>query len=95
MLCPQCQLPLIVSKLQSEEVNKCPKCQGIWLKYDSLENIVGQIQPIENLEQYRRTNNQAKQNKENTLNKKTQTTRNTGKKHPHFLSGSLDIYDDW
>jgi len=36
MKCPQCFLEVIITPLYNKEVDKCPKCEGIWLdKNDS------------------------------------------------------------
>jgi uncharacterized protein len=36
MKCPHCFLELIITPLYNKEVDKCPKCEGIWLdKNDS------------------------------------------------------------
>jgi uncharacterized protein len=36
MKCPHCFLELIITPLYDKEVDKCPKCEGIWLdKNDS------------------------------------------------------------
>jgi Zn-finger nucleic acid-binding protein len=36
MKCPHCFLELIIAPLYNKEVDKCPKCEGIWLdKNDS------------------------------------------------------------
>lgn len=85
MLCPQCQLPLIVSKLQSEEINECPKCHGVWLKSESVEKLIEQIPSPE----------KPKQTQPNNQNKVEQHAQNKSRKRPHFLSGAFDTNDDW
>lgn len=38
MKCPHCFLELIITPLYHKEVDKCPKCEGIWLDRKDPEN---------------------------------------------------------
>lgn len=38
MECPHCYLEM-QSSLQSNEVSKCPKCEGLWLSAETIDNI--------------------------------------------------------
>jgi len=88
MICPQCQVSLTVSNRYSIEVNDCPKCQGIWLKENVIETIIQQEQSIDSSLKKDNINKVAEENvRQNSQNQKRGTR--------HFLSGALDIYDDW
>ena len=39
MKCPHCFLELTITLLHTKEVDKCPKCEGIWLDRNNSENI--------------------------------------------------------
>ena len=39
MKCPHCFLELIIASKDDKEIDKCPKCEGIWLGIDNSENI--------------------------------------------------------
>ena len=43
MKCPYCFLELIITPLYDKEVDKCPKCEGIWLDGKDPENTFGFI----------------------------------------------------
>ena len=38
MKCPHCFLELIITPLYDKEVDKCPKCEGIWLHKNDSES---------------------------------------------------------
>lgn len=90
MICPQCQISLTVSNRFSIEVNDCPKCHGIWLKENVLEKIIQQTQSID-------TNEKQQEEKNNSVieEKVRQNSHSQKRGTRHFLSGALDIYDDW
>ncbi len=88
MLCPHCQVNLIVNKRQSVEINGCPQCNGIWLENGSLEKIISQTQSPNNQEELI-SNTQENIDKDSVQD----VTKNTKRRHPHFLSGAFD--DDW
>jgi len=88
MLCPHCQVNLIVNKRQSVEINACPQCNGIWLENGSLEKIIAQTQSPNNQEEL------ISNTQENIDKGSSQAvTKNKKRRHPHFLSGAFD--DDW
>jgi len=89
MLCPHCQVNLIVNKRQSVEINACPKCNGIWLENGSLEKIMAQTQSPNNQEELI-SNTQENIDKDSIQDVK----KNQKRRHPHFLSGAFDD-DDW
>ena len=39
MKCPHCLLELRLMLQYDKEIDQCPKCEGIWLDKDTLENI--------------------------------------------------------
>ena len=88
MICPKCQVSLTVTNRFSIEVNDCHKCHGIWLEKDILEKIIQQIQLIDNSEQQQ-------ENSKVIQEKTVQNSQNKKRGTRHFLSGALDIYDDW
>lgn len=40
MLCPTCQVDLIVAERQNVEIDYCPKCRGVWLDRGELDKII-------------------------------------------------------
>ncbi len=40
MLCPLCNVDLLIADKQGIEIDYCPKCRGIWLDRGELEKIV-------------------------------------------------------
>jgi len=40
MLCPVCNVDLLLSEKQGIEIDYCPKCRGIWLDRGELDKIV-------------------------------------------------------
>jgi uncharacterized protein len=40
MLCPICNVDLLLSEKQGVEIDYCPKCRGIWLDRGELEKII-------------------------------------------------------
>ena len=90
MLCPKCQISLTVTKRFSIEVNDCPQCHGIWLEKNVLEKIMEQIQLAESSD-----SEQSLTKSKTTQDRVAQDLQNKKRKHPHFLSGAFDVYDDW
>ena len=39
MNCPKCRVALAPSHIARIEVDKCPKCSGIWLEYQELDQL--------------------------------------------------------
>lgn len=39
MNCPRCDVELAVEQLRGIEVDRCPKCQGMWLDYQELDLV--------------------------------------------------------
>ncbi|MEI8183868.1 MAG: zf-TFIIB domain-containing protein [Desulfomonile sp.] len=40
MLCPICNVDLLLSERQGVEIDYCPKCRGIWLDRGELEKLI-------------------------------------------------------
>lgn len=40
MLCPICQVELVLSERQGIEIDYCPKCRGVWLDRGELDKII-------------------------------------------------------
>jgi Zn-finger nucleic acid-binding protein len=40
LLCPACQVELIMSERQNIEIDYCPKCRGVWLDRGELDKII-------------------------------------------------------
>lgn len=40
MLCPVCNIELLLSEKQGIEIDYCPKCRGIWLDRGELDKII-------------------------------------------------------
>ena len=40
MLCPVCQVELMMTERQNIEVDYCPKCRGVWLDRGELDKII-------------------------------------------------------
>ena len=40
MKCPHCFLELIITPQHDKEVDKCPKCEGIWLDTNNSKNML-------------------------------------------------------
>jgi uncharacterized protein len=40
MLCPICQIELMMADRQGIEIDYCPKCRGIWLDRGELDKLV-------------------------------------------------------
>ena len=51
MKCPHCFLELIKTPQKYEEVDKCPKCEGIWLDRNNSKNMLD-ITDEDNITQY-------------------------------------------
>jgi len=87
MLCPQCQIPLTASEYLGVKVNSCLQCDGKWLTSESLEQIIVQSKLTE-------TGGEASINSlEDNPAEIVKSSTKKKRKHPHFLSGALDIYD--
>ena len=39
--CPKCGAPLLAVKFQGVELDKCSRCQGVWLDCGELEQLAG------------------------------------------------------
>lgn len=89
MLCPQCKVSLTVSKYLFVVINSCPQCHGAWLEQTVLDKISEQLPLFDN-------SNQTQLNNPTTPSKKNeQGSQSKKRKYSHFLSGALDISDDW
>jgi Zn-finger nucleic acid-binding protein len=40
MKCARCFLELIIAPQHDKKVDKCPKCEGIWLDWNSSKNMI-------------------------------------------------------
>lgn len=40
LLCPVCQVPLVMSERQNIEIDYCPTCRGVWLDRGELDKII-------------------------------------------------------
>ncbi len=40
MLCPMCNVDLLLAERQGIEIDYCPKCRGIWLDRGELDKLV-------------------------------------------------------
>lgn len=40
ILCPSCQVPLVMSERQNIEIDYCPTCRGVWLDRGELDKII-------------------------------------------------------
>ncbi len=40
MLCPVCEIDLIMSERQGIEIDYCPQCRGVWLDRGELDKII-------------------------------------------------------
>lgn len=47
MLCPLCNVDLLLSEKQGIEIDYCPKCRGIWLDRGELDKIVEKSANVE------------------------------------------------
>lgn len=40
MLCPVCQIDLMMAERQGIEIDYCPQCRGVWLDRGELDKII-------------------------------------------------------
>lgn len=40
LLCPACQVNLVMSERQNIEIDYCPNCRGVWLDRGELDKII-------------------------------------------------------
>ena len=40
MMCPVCEVPLIMADRQGVEIDFCPDCRGVWLDRGELDKII-------------------------------------------------------
>lgn len=40
MLCPVCNVDLVMSERSGVEIDYCPKCRGVWLDRGELDKII-------------------------------------------------------
>lgn len=45
LMCPNCQVPLIMSDRQGIEIDYCPQCRGVWLDRGELDKIIERSVP--------------------------------------------------
>lgn len=89
MLCPQCKVSLTVSNYLFVVINSCPQCHGAWLEQSVLYKISEQW-PLFGSSNQSQLNNPATPPQKNE-----QSSQSKKRKYSHFLSGALDISDDW
>lgn len=85
MMCPLCQIPLTVTNRFSVEVHGCPQCHGMWLEQNGLEKMIQQLELVESPEKSQKNNKTIE----------VQNSQNKKRGSRQFISGALDIYDDW
>ena len=39
MKCPKCAAPLVAGRLLDIDVDRCPRCAGVWLDHDELDQL--------------------------------------------------------
>jgi Zn-finger nucleic acid-binding protein len=88
MLCPQCEKPLIAKIIQSEEINECSECYGLWLQKGSLQKI---IEP-KILKNYC-LDNEVKDDENINITYTPDAEKKVDRKYKHFLSGPFDSFD--
>ncbi|EDO9525288.1 hypothetical protein GU709_02420, partial [Campylobacter coli] len=45
MLCPVCNVDLVMSDRSGVEIDYCPKCRGVWLDRGELDKIIERSTP--------------------------------------------------
>jgi uncharacterized protein len=40
MICPVCQVELLLNERQGVEIDYCPKCRGVWLDRGELDKLI-------------------------------------------------------
>lgn len=45
MLCPVCNVDLVMSDRSGVEIDYCPKCRGVWLDRGELDKIIERSVP--------------------------------------------------
>jgi Zn-finger nucleic acid-binding protein len=45
LLCPNCQVQLVMSDRQGIEIDYCPQCRGVWLDRGELDKIIERSLP--------------------------------------------------
>lgn len=40
MMCPACQVPLVMAERHGVEIDACPRCRGVWLDRGELDKIL-------------------------------------------------------
>lgn len=56
MLCPVCNVDLVMSERSGVEIDYCPKCRGVWLDRGELDKIIersSSAQPQQQIHQQR------------------------------------------
>lgn len=43
MLCPVCNVSLVMSERQNVEIDYCPQCRGVWLDRGELDKIIERV----------------------------------------------------
>ncbi|WP_297192962.1 zf-TFIIB domain-containing protein [uncultured Campylobacter sp.] len=56
MLCPVCNVDLVMSERSGVEIDYCPKCRGVWLDRGELDKIIERSASSQNQQDYSRSN---------------------------------------
>lgn len=49
MLCPVCNVDLVMSDRSGVEIDYCPKCRGVWLDRGELDKIIDAVSLIQQI----------------------------------------------
>ncbi|CAM2869946.1 zf-TFIIB domain-containing protein [Helicobacter burdigaliensis] len=54
MLCPVCNVDLVMSERSGVEIDYCPKCRGVWLDRGELDKIIERASSVAQPQQQNR-----------------------------------------
>jgi uncharacterized protein len=52
MMCPNCNVQLVMSERQGIEIDYCPACRGVWLDRGELDKIIERSELLEKIPSY-------------------------------------------
>jgi Zn-finger nucleic acid-binding protein len=56
MLCPVCNVELLLADRQGIEIDYCPKCRGVWLDRGELDKLIERsAMPVTQRDEYRQS----------------------------------------